>query len=249
MTKHEGSEGFIKMLSHEVAPTQHEEHPGLDALLDLSAGDVSARARSSLASHVATCETCRERWARLNVHLRDEEATLRSRARVPGFSEYVEQHLAREPRSAPSGVLRVFAAKPVLALAASAAVIALTLGISIPLVRSPAERTSQQVTLLTDEVQRLRNEMTLPSMSANTMVNTMSAERDLWADDLASWDWDHPRLYIVSNGDTWQTVAEKELGDRRFWSLLWLYNREVAPADAAPKSGTTIRLPVPYGQP
>jgi hypothetical protein len=196
-----------------------------------------------LVGHLATCEACRGRWKKLQAHLHDEEAVLRSRVRVPGFAQYIGERTARR-RSVPAWTRQLFESKPYMVLAASAAALVLALGVSIPLLRGPAER---RVAELSGEVQQLRNQIASSPWTENTIANGLGTSRGITAQDLTTLNWENPRAYVVKAGEDWQEIAQNELGDEQLWPLLWLYNREIVPADAAPKAGTTIHLPTPYG--
>jgi hypothetical protein len=234
---------FAKLIAREVSPLEHQEHPGLEKLFDLSSQDVSSETRAELVGHLATCEACRGRWKKLQAHLQDEEAVLRSRVRVPSFAQYIGERSARR-RSVPTWTRRLFESKPYMVLAASAATLVLTLGVSIPLLRGPAVR---RVAELSGEVQQLRNQIATSPWTENTIANGLGTPSGITAQDLTTLNWQNPRVYVVEAGEGWQEIAQNELGDERLWPLLWLYNREIVPADASPKAGTTIHLPTPYG--
>lgn len=234
---------FAELIAREVSPLEHQEHPDLEKLFDLSSQDVSSETRAELVGHLATCEACRGRWKKLQAHLHDEEAVLRSRVRVPSFAQYIGERSARR-RTVPAWTRQLFESKPYMVLAASAATLVLTLGVSIPLLRGPAVR---RVAELSGEVQQLRNQIASSPSTGNTIGNGLGASRGITAQDLTTLNWENPRAYVVKAGEDWQEIAQTELGDEQLWSLLWLYNRETAPADAPPKAGTTIRLPTPYG--
>jgi len=234
---------FAELIAREVSPLEHEEHPGLEKLFDLSSQDVSLETRAELVGHLATCEACRGRWKKLQSHLHDEEAVLRSRARIPSFAQYIGERSERR-RSVPAWTRQLFESKPYMVLAASAATLVLTLGVSIPLFRGPA---LLRVAELSEEVQQLRNQVATSPWTGNTMSNGLGTSSGITAQDLTTLNWENPRAYVVKAGEGWQEIAQNELGDEQLWSLLWLYNREVVPADASPKAGTTIHLPTPYG--
>ena len=237
---------FAELIAREVSPLEHEEHPGLEKLFDLSSQDVSSETRAELVGHLATCDACRGRWKKLQSHLHDEEAVLCSRVRVPSFAQYIGERSARR-RSVPAWTRQLFESKPYIVLAASAATLVLALGVSIPLLRGPALLTSERVAELSGEVQQLRNQIGSSSWTGNTIANGLGTSRGITAQDLTTLDWENPRAYVVEAGEDWQEIAQNELGDERLWPLLWLYNREIVPADASPKAGTTIHLPTPYG--
>jgi hypothetical protein len=215
----------------------------LEKLFDLSSQDVSSETRAELVGHLATCEACRGHWKKLQAHLHDEEAVLRSRVRVPSFAQYIGERSARR-RSVPAWTRQLFESKPYMVLAASAATLVLTLGVSIPLFRGPA---LLRVAELSEEVQQLRNQVATSPWTENTIANGLGTSSGITAQDLTTLNWENPRVYVVKAGEDWQEIAQNELGDERLWSLLWLYNRETVPADASPKAGTTIHLPTPYG--
>jgi predicted anti-sigma-YlaC factor YlaD len=131
----EGCSGrFAEIIAREVSPLDHHEHPGLERLFDLSSHDVSSETRAELVGHLATCEACRGRWKKLQAHLHDEATVLGSRARIPSLAQYIGERSARR-RSVPTWTRRLFESKPYMVLAASAATLVLTLGVSIPLLR------------------------------------------------------------------------------------------------------------------
>lgn len=233
---------FMRTIGHEVTSIEHREHPTLEMLFDAASDDASAGARSKLSAHLVTCEQCRTRWRRLTANLQEEAQVLQAESRVPALNAHIP---ATAPsRSAFSQWLRLlFETRGYVLVAASAAVVALTLSISIPLMRAPALRTSEEIQSLAGEIEHLQNQLSSFTGPANTLLNNVVTSSGPTAEDLASFDWENTWVYFAMPGETWETIAESQLGDRRLWPLIWLLNRDSGPPEAPPADGAPIRLP------
>ncbi len=54
---------------------------------------------------------------------------------------------------------------------------------------------------------------------------------------------EHARAYVVRPGDTWESIAQEELGESALWPLVVLLNRDATVSGEPPALGRVLRLP------
>lgn len=153
------------IVAHETAPIAHNQHPPLEVFFAQLAGELTPEAQSRFMAHLATCPECRARWQSLKGTLDNEQMTLESKKRVPGFVELVRRQ--REPVALQkrihdwlSTLLPWGEFKAVWGIAISSVVtIAITLAVGIPLLRGPVVATSGRLVSLTNQVHTLQGQV------------------------------------------------------------------------------------------
>jgi len=242
---------FSKTLSSEVGSIDHDSHPDIDLMLAALEGALEPEIRSGLSAHIATCESCRKQWKQLAERLLDAAATQTQRSRVPSLGTYIAQRVPRraEARSPVADWLRsLFETRVLATAAASAAVLALTLAVGIPLLRGPAVRTSEQLEMLSNRITTLQSQLeedTPGFQFGNNTLSTGEVARPISAAALNAFDWETLVPYTVKPGDNWEQIAQQKLGSAVLWPLLWYINRESGPPDAQPPVGESVLLPTP----
>jgi len=261
-----------KVISYELSPQDHKSHPSLELLLDGLSGDLAPDMRSRLAAHLATCPQCLARWRELKESMRKEQRLLETRARPVSLPELLrrreEARLSNKVRSWLAPVFAPFRQRPALAfVAATFALLFVILGVTFPLLKGASDRLSS----LTREVASLRAELAslsqgfgIPSGIAlspsgeelTRLVEEAERVNDPWQRSLlvASFldsygikvppdlDLRRTRTYTVRPRDTWEAIAERELGDKALWTILYLLNvKEVPEGELSP--GQEIKIP------
>ncbi len=239
-----GSSFFERVFARETSPIEHEHHPDLDLLFASLEDELAPELRSRLSAHLATCEPCRARWKRLTNHLQDASRIHESRSRVPSLDTYVGERASRRPPLA-DWVRAIVGTRTYVVVAASAAALALTLAVTIPLVRAPAVRTSEQIQDLGGRIAALQDQLEDLSQISDNVLNQGFVSPGIVVADIERFDWDTLTSYNVQTGDNWEGIAERLLGSADLWPLVWLLNRDVGPPGAPPPPGSTIQLPTP----
>lgn len=261
-----------KALFHELSPMEHKAHPSLDLLLEGLSGDLAPDMRSRLAAHLATCPQCFDRWRKLGELLEEEERVLETKAKTASLPELLRQregakHI-NKVRSWLGSITAPFRLRPALAFSAAAlAALLVVLGVTIPALKGANARLSsltQEVVSLKEEIASLSAGFAIPSHipsppsreELGRLVKEAQGIDDPWQRSLflasrlssfgitipASLDLKSTRTYTVKPHDTWETIAERELGDKALWTILYLLNvKEVPKGELSP--GQEIRIP------
>lgn len=243
MPRDDDREGFfLRTIQHEGAPMSHQHHPSLEMLFDALDEAAPLEARSRVSAHLANCEPCRARWKRLKGRLVDEYQVLKDGSHVLDFDALVSQRAAS--RVGWREWLRsLFVTRTIVVAAAAAAALVLAAAIAIPWIRPSALRTSEQIEVLTNEIEMLRNQVDAFTSVGSVIPNNGFLILGIQAKDLLAYDWENLQIYDVQPGDTWESIADEQLGDVMLWPLIWLLNRDLGPPDVAPPPSAALDLP------
>jgi hypothetical protein len=255
-------EQFVdRTIAHELSAREHSYHPALSLFLDDLAGDLSPTVRSQLHAHLATCPQCLEKWRALEQALKEEQSVLEEKTKTLAMPEILSQIRKEKRFSRISAWLlhRSPLLRPALALV-PVALFLVFLGVTLPMLH----QSNARIVALTEEVKQLRDEISsitseiafIPSVSKispsweEIKELAFSAQQmdDPWvrAVFVASYfsahgwrlpkelDWSRLRAYQVKPGDSWESIAERELGDETLGPVLYLVNgaRDLVPGKA-----------------
>jgi len=244
-------EFFSATITGETTPIEHLDHPHVDLMLAVLEGETSIDVQSRLNAHIATCDSCRARWNRLTWHLKEACEVQEAKSHVPSLDAHIKRWLVVPPTLA-DRLRLLFETRVVVVAAVSAAALALAFALAIPFVRGPALRTSQQIEALDDRLAVLQQQLDGFGVFRPFGDDISVGEIDspgIAAADLEALDWSTLAPYVVRPADTWERIAEEELGNPSLWPLVWLLNRETAPPDTPPPAGATVVLPAPKSSP
>ena len=266
----ENFEQFVdRTIAYELSAKEHPHHPALSLFLDDLAGDLPPTVRSQLHAHLATCPQCLERWRALEEALKEEQSILEEKAEILAMPEILSQ---RQKEKAFARLrARFFAQKPLLHPFLALVPVALFLvflGVTLPVLH----RSNARIAALTEEVKQLRDDISsltsgisfVPSVTKispsweeiKELVSSAQQIDDPWvravfvAAYFSGHDWRLPKeldwsrlwVYQVKPGDSWESIAERELGDKILGPVLYLVNgaRELVP-------GKAIMVPEKHG--
>ena len=247
MTHHDtGSDFFIRAARAETAPRVHKQHPSDDALLALLSGDLADEQRSRLHAHLATCSECHKQWRSLETHVSEETNSLQERSTAPTFALAIRNHQVAHKQSLTwwqtlFESLRLGTSGS-MALAGSAAVMVLAFVVVIPLFQSSLRQARSQIETLTFENTILQNQVQLNGPFNGSISNAFQGE-DITGELLLAYDWEELEQYISLPGDTWETIAEDQLGHESLWPLLWTLNRGLVPIGEPIPAGMYLIIP------
>jgi len=235
--EHAGDDFFVRTARAETAPRHYDAHPAEQELLALAGGDIPNDRRSELHAHLATCEECHMRWKRIHAYLQKEAVALDQRSVAPSLASTIRKRSVLESRELPWW-RALWQPRAIVTVASAAAVVALTLGFGIPALQNSSQRTAEHIAALSSEIQILRNQVQWSGMISNGAIVPRITE-----ELLNRYDWDDSITYRVEPGDTWQSIAEAELGDESLWPLVWFMNRDVGAAGDEIPVGTDLLIP------
>lgn len=261
-----------KVISYELSPRAHQSHASLELLLDGLSGDLAPDARSRLAAHLATCPQCLSRWRELKELLKGEQRALETKAELVSLPQLLRDRetakLTNRVRAWFTPTVSPFRLRPALAFATATLVLVLAVfGVTYPLLKGASGRISsltKEVASLREEIKYLTQGVGIPSTVATVpsreevvaLLEEAAKVADPWQRSLiiASFlsshgievppylDWTRTKPYKVRPGDTWEKIAEEELGDRAMWVILYLLNvKDVPQGELSP--GREIRIP------
>ena len=253
---------LFETLSYETTPMGGRCTYSAEMFIASLAGELNQSEEDRLSAHLLVCLDCAKEYARLERSLWQDEEKLFAQARVPSLAEQA----TREKRSwnllASVFPIGQYGTRSLFALATAALVIALAVIIPLHYLpgRAPAIITADEqmvpkgdstIAPTTEVVAELTPESLVDKLDSMACYEPWRATAFVIGYlrssgvplDSATLAFDHQTTYTTVESDTWQTVAEKTLGDASLWPIIVLLNHNRTQHGEFPPAGTMLRVP------